>query len=1167
MTHSALERQLGGALFEKARACFNNDGVLWTTEHDDGRTRALVSERNNLYTAIFSLQDGQLSGSCSCRTATVCRHLGAAALALLKERNGTGAPDRLGQSPGPGTPSSRSGGWERPHRNWDRFVFLLDRSANSGTVTVKPAYRTTRSDGMPGNFIPASDRSGSRRNGHGGGTLRIGSEALPGSDETERLIAVVGIHGSPLASVIEMLTTGSLVPVFGPEHPYRRRAGFDRVERMEVKFRFERLTGGVPYFRPELVAHAAARQYEISRQDRRSASATGSALALLHEESETVLYTLEASGWIHLFDAMEELPDSCGPAAAGRLERRVAELGVERVSVSPPPKRVQYVRDEPVPVLRLSFDGSLSCSVRFRYGEVEVGWTETTDPIVSESGGSASDGGARSTERSERILIQRRNFQAEHVWRSALRKLCPEEAYAFEIAYGSGRSAVLSGTQAAFLVRYGESLLSAGFHLMVAEMPVQSSSGSLSYAVSGSGADWLDVEMQVANGAGAEPAVLEHLTGSGGIVRSGGRFIVLTPEHLQQVQGLAGCGFDEHGRARLRKHHVGVYDAIRANLAARSAPAREAEAADGGDAEAAGGRKTAPVAGAADSGDAEAAADAGDAEGAAPAREAEAADSEARVEARDAAAAGDADAATAAPPLTDQLERITSELRAVQSGAAGADGGPGAGSAEDGTAGVAAGGGESGAAAEELDLGGFRAELRGYQQAGLAWLRTLHRQGLGGCLADDMGLGKTVQTLSLLSHLHAVGELERALCVVPISTLGNWEREIERFAPHFTALRHIGSKRSNDAETIGGAHIVLVSYSSLRNDIELFRRVKFDYLVLDEAQTIKNPNSKIFHAVRKVDARARLALTGTPVENNTVELWSVFEYLNPGMMGSLESFRRDFGVPIEREADDARLSHLQTLIRPFLLRRRKHDVAPELPPREETTVWCEMGTEQRRVYDSVRNSYRERVRHSIAEHGVSGSSTTVFEGLLRLRQIAILPALAAEAYEEICSEKYELVLDQLQEVVASGNKVIVFSQFTALLKRLAGYIGGRGTQYAYLDGSTRDRQGPIDRFQNDPSLSIFLVSLKAGGVGLNLTAADYVFLVDPWWNPAVEAQAIDRAHRIGRTKPVIATRFITSGTVEEKIRELQLRKQALAEQLMGRSIGALSPAEVLSLFE
>jgi superfamily II DNA or RNA helicase len=996
---------------------------------------------------------------------------------------------------------------------------------------LRPAYRITGDDGVPRGFQPISTAPAA---GSGSApAARNGSAREPIAHDSgvNALFRAAGARGATAASLIRHLVSGTLVPVFGPERSYRRRAGVDQMSRLELRFCFDSLRGGVPYLRPQLRAHGTGKSYELTESDRSTRSSSDDAIALLHAESDTLLYRIGELSWLHLFDALEEISAPCGPAAAERLTARIEQLQVDGISVISPPRRVQYARAEPAPLLRLRYDGALYCGVFFRYGECEVSWTDRADPLVSEVRDEAGE---------RRILIQRRDPQAEQVWRAALRRMCADESYAFDLAFGSGRPAVLSGTQASFLLHYGQALLHAGVGLMVAGRPVQSSGGALSYGVSGSGADWLDVEVQVSTGESTERAVLERIGGSGGVMTTPGRYIVLTPEHLEQVQALAGCGLAATGRARLEPHHVGVYDVIRNHLSAPDTPA---------DHRASSGQVTASghVASSGHLGERlHALTDELRAIRHAP----HAPPSGAVPEASEPAAASVSTGGTRAPAGTTGSAAATGGASPSSSTTA-----PDAATATDAT---------GASAAVELPFGG---ELRGYQMAGLAWLETLHRGGLGGCLADDMGLGKTVQTLSLLSSLHARGELTRALCVVPISTLGNWEREIARFTPHLRARRHIGAHRTTETAEMGDAEIVLVSYATLRIDIELFAELSFDYLVLDEAQTIKNPNSKIFHAVTRLDAGSRLALTGTPVENNTVELWSVFEFLNPGMMGSLRAFKRDYGIPIERDADEARLSHLQTLIRPFLLRRRKQDVAPELPAREETILWCDMAPEQRRLYQAVRDGYRERVRRSIEEHGVAGSSTTVFEGLLRLRQVAILPALADTEYEHVVSEKYELLLEQLEQVVGSGNKAIVFSQFTGLLKRLAAYIGGRGIRFTYLDGSTRHRQREIDCFQKDDAVPLFLISLKAGGVGLNLTAADYVFLVDPWWNPAVEAQAIDRAHRIGRSKPVIATRFISTGTVEEKIREMQQRKQALAEQLMGRSIGALSQAEVLSLFE
>jgi superfamily II DNA or RNA helicase len=449
----------------------------------------------------------------------------------------------------------------------------------------------------------------------------------------------------------------------------------------------------------------------------------------------------------------------------------------------------------------------------------------------------------------------------------------------------------------------------------------------------------------------------------------------------------------------------------------------------------------------------------------------------------------------------------------------------------------------------------FAGQLRDYQRDALGWFAFLRRFGFGGCLADDMGLGKTVMVLAWLDRLRATKEVTRAsLVVVPKSVVFNWKEETARFAPKLRVLDFSGADRSVDR--IGSHDIVLTTYGTLRRDALLLKDVEFEYAILDEAQTIKNANTAAAKAARLIRARHRLALSGTPIENHLGELWSLFEFLNPGLLGTSSAFARHRGAAAKQER--GALEVLARGIRPFILRRTKAQVAPELPARTELTMHCDLAGAQRELYDELRNHYRTALLGRIAREGLQKSKMHVLEALLRLRQAACHPGLIDPRHSDVPSAKFEALLPQLVEVLEEGHKALVFSQFTSLLGLLRPRLHAAGIDYEYLDGRTRDRQAPVQRFQTDPKCGIFLISLKAGGLGLNLTAAEYVFLLDPWWNPAVEAQAIDRAHRIGQSRHVFAYRLLATGTVEEKIAELQRSKRDLAEQILQADAGLLT---------
>jgi len=446
---------------------------------------------------------------------------------------------------------------------------------------------------------------------------------------------------------------------------------------------------------------------------------------------------------------------------------------------------------------------------------------------------------------------------------------------------------------------------------------------------------------------------------------------------------------------------------------------------------------------------------------------------------------------------------------------------------------------------------GFVGHLRDYQREGLGWMEFLRRFSFGGCLADDMGVGKTAQVLALLEtrrELRAAGQPQGpSLVVVPRSLVFNWREEAARFTPHLRVLDYTGLARA--AEEFPSYDVVLTTYGTLRRDAVQLKDVEFDYVVLDEAQAIKNAGTESAKAVRLLRGKHRLALSGTPVENHLGELWSLFEFLNPGMLGAASVFK--LAGAAARNPDEDTRALLAHGLRPFLLRRTKEQVARELPAKNEQTVYCEMGPAQRRLYNELRQHYRHALLSRIESEGLAKSKIQVLEALLRLRQVACHPGLLDQKRTSETSAKMEVLLEQLEEVIEAGHKALVFSQFTSLLAIVRTRLDAAGMAYEYLDGSTRDRQACVNRFQNDPDCPLFLISLKAGGLGLNLTAAEYVFLLDPWWNPAVEAQAVDRAHRIGQTRQVFAYRLIARDTVEEKVLELQKTKRDLAAAIIG----------------
>jgi superfamily II DNA or RNA helicase len=453
--------------------------------------------------------------------------------------------------------------------------------------------------------------------------------------------------------------------------------------------------------------------------------------------------------------------------------------------------------------------------------------------------------------------------------------------------------------------------------------------------------------------------------------------------------------------------------------------------------------------------------------------------------------------------------------------------------------------------------------LRSYQQRGLDFLAYLSEFGFGGILADEMGLGKTVQVVSYLLRRKLLEGSSPSLVIAPTSVTHTWENEIARFAPELRTLRlHSGSERAARYEDVPSADVVITSYALARLDAQQLAQYNFRSLILDEAQNAKNPASQIARVVRSLRAEHRLALTGTPVENSLRDLWAIFAFVEPGLLGSENSFRRRFEIPIS-ENDPKAIATLRSRLEPFLLRRTKEDVAPELPERTEVALACDLSPLQRRLYRGVAEAARRDVFAVVEEQGIENATVHVLAALTRLRQICAHPGLLFEEYREEpeASAKFEAFLETVDEILSGGHRLLVFSAFASMLRIMRAALDKREIAYGYLDGSTkdRDRQEEVARFMSADGPPLFLCSLKAGGVGLTLTAADYVILYDPWWNPAVERQAIDRTHRIGQHRAVTAYRLVTTGTVEEKIRVLAERKATLSRNII-KADGALAKA-------
>jgi SNF2 family DNA or RNA helicase len=496
---------------------------------------------------------------------------------------------------------------------------------------------------------------------------------------------------------------------------------------------------------------------------------------------------------------------------------------------------------------------------------------------------------------------------------------------------------------------------------------------------------------------------------------------------------------------------------------------------------------------------------------------------------------------------------------------------------------------------------GVMAELRPYQLEGYSWMYALQSNNFNTCLADDMGLGKTLQTLTLLQKeinelkpIASVKVLPQAgeqlnlfidydeivdsnnteqikpasLIIMPTSLIHNWKNEIEKFTPSLKVNTYIGSSRAGINEIIKQSDIILTTYGIARRDYELLQQYEFFYLILDESQMIKNPESKTYQAIIQLKSRHRMVLTGTPIENSLTDLWAQLNFLNPGLLGNYTFFKREYVTPVETNHDELIGEKLKKMIKPFILRRTKHEVAKDLPELTEQVVYCDMSEEQQKYYEEEKSKVRNAIMDTINQQGVERSSIYILQALMRLRQIANHPYLVDSNYLHN-SGKFEDVCLNIDNIITEGHKVLIFSSFVKHLELFANYLASVNRPYCMLTGETKDRKEMVEKFQTDNEVLFFLISLKAGGVGLNLTAADYVFILDPWWNPAAENQAINRAHRIGQQNKVFVYRFITSNTIEEKIVGLQNRKAKLAETFVDENnpFKSLNTQEVLSFFE
>ena len=467
---------------------------------------------------------------------------------------------------------------------------------------------------------------------------------------------------------------------------------------------------------------------------------------------------------------------------------------------------------------------------------------------------------------------------------------------------------------------------------------------------------------------------------------------------------------------------------------------------------------------------------------------------------------------------------------------------------------------------------GLRATLRNYQVEGFNWLCFLDEFGWGGILADDMGLGKTVQVITFILHRLEQKAKKPILVVVPTSLIFNWRNEIEKFAPDINYCLHYGIDRTEDIKALKSHQLIITSYGLMNNDLALLKKITFDYVILDESQAIKNANTSRFKSAVSLKTSNRLAMTGTPIENNTFELFAQMHFTNPGFLGSAQDFKQTYSSPIDKYGNEQVAAELQKLTNPFILRRTKELVARELPPKTEDVIYCEMDAPQKKVYEAYRNQMRLQVLDKIEEDGVGQSKLVVLQALTKLRQICDSPALLSGDQEAYAggSAKLAVLLEHIREKT-SGHKILVFSQFVKMLQLIKDQLEENEIPYEYLDGSatSKQREASVENFQRNKDIRVFLISLKAGGTGLNLTAADYVYVVDPWWNPAVENQAIDRCYRIGQEKHVIAYRMICKDTIEDKIQTYKARKQKVADSIISTDenlMASFDKDDIMDLF-
>lgn len=457
-------------------------------------------------------------------------------------------------------------------------------------------------------------------------------------------------------------------------------------------------------------------------------------------------------------------------------------------------------------------------------------------------------------------------------------------------------------------------------------------------------------------------------------------------------------------------------------------------------------------------------------------------------------------------------------------------------------------------AKKKVKLPDVKAELRPYQTQGYKWLKYLYENKLGGCLADDMGLGKTLQTITLLAEVYnSKKELPPSILAMPKSLIFNWEKELARFAPQLTYYTWYGANR--DWEEAKKHNLILTTYSLLRNDIETWKVEAFLYAILDESQATKNAHSQVHKAALLLNAPHRLALSGTPIENNLSELYALFRFLNPTMFGSLESFNQNYLTPIQKHGDQDAVAELKKKIYPFILRRLKKDVLKDLPEKIEQTLYVEMSTAQARLYEQRRLFYKNAIEQQVATKGIHQTQFFIFQAMNELRQIASVPESQTDG--KISSPKLETLIENLEDAIANRHKILVFCNYLAAVELVGDELDKRGIDFVTMTGSTRNRQELVEQFQNNKECKVFILTLKTGGSGLNLTAADMVFIFDPWWNKAAENQAIDRTHRIGQDKTVMSYKLITLGTIEEKILKLQELKSTLFEDIISTDSASL----------